>query len=154
MKFFTRTSIRSLAIVSALVALVALAAAGPGHAQERQASESTAIASLAESDPVQEAVARSAKQFAISIDDLYYCYGFDEDTHSCQLYLGSRQSCESLTPCFSPADAPSRERFVSSILEFPPTDDLHFCKGFNEVTNRCETYLGSAEACASLPGCL
>lgn len=32
--------------------------------------------------------------------DLHWCYGWNEDTSSCQLYLGTRRACASLTPCF------------------------------------------------------
>jgi hypothetical protein len=31
--------------------------------------------------------------------DLHYCYGWDENTNSCKLYLGSKRLCDSLTPC-------------------------------------------------------
>ena len=94
-----------------------------------------------------------AKQFAISVDDLYYCYGFNEDTHTCNLYLGSRESCASLNPCFYPADEAAKTKRVQQIFDVVPDVDLYFCKGFNEDTNRCETYLGSRQSCNSLPEC-
>ena len=29
----------------------------------------------------------------------YYCYGWDDVTNSCKLYLGSKQFCDNITPC-------------------------------------------------------
>jgi hypothetical protein len=101
-------------------------------------------------EPAQTLVQR----FAISIDDLWYCYGYDEDDEQCSLHLGTRESCESLMPCAVPASEEVKAERTAQILKFPPSSDLHFCKGFNEDTNRCETYLGSRAACESLPPCL
>jgi hypothetical protein len=44
---------------------------------------------------------------------LYFCYGWNEDTHSCSLYLGSKQLCDSLTPCnWGPSQAPVSQQVV------------------------------------------
>ena len=133
--------IRSLIVATALIVAGAASAQVPGPAdissQEVRVEPPSAI----------------AKQLSISIDDLYYCYGFDEDTNSCNLYLGSRESCASLNPCIFAADEQVKTQRTKQILDLFPSSDLYFCKGFNEVTNRCETYLGSRQSCASLPEC-
>ena len=138
MKTHTRT-VRSLVAVAALAIL-----GGPGIAPAQDFSRE---------DVKVEPATTLAKRFAISIDDLWYCYGYDEDADQCSLHLGSRESCEDLTPCSFPASEQVKAQRTEEILKFPPSSDLHFCKGFNEDTNRCETYLGSRSACESLPPC-
>ncbi len=136
MMSMTRT-VRSLVAVAALATL-----GGPAVAQD-----------LSREDVKVEPASTLVQRFAISTDDLWYCYGFDEDTNQCSLHLGTRQSCASLTPCAFPASEEVKARRTEEILAFPPSTDLHFCKGFNETTNRCETYLGTRAACQSLPPC-
>ncbi len=138
MKTHTRT-IRSLVAVAALAIL-----GDPGISAAQDFSRENVKA---------EPAPALAKQFAISTDDLWYCYGFDEDANQCTLHLGTRESCEDLTPCAFPASEEVKAKRVEEILAFPPSSDLHFCKGFNEATNRCETYLGSRAACQSLTPC-
>ena len=39
-------------------------------------------------------------QFRLPIRDLHFCWGWDEDSYTCRLYLGTKQMCQSLTPCW------------------------------------------------------
>ena len=40
------------------------------------------------------------RSLGIGISDLYFCYGWDEDTHQCHLYLGSKQLCDTVQSCW------------------------------------------------------
>ena len=138
MKTMTHT-VRFLVSAAALAIL-----AGPGLAPAQDLSREDVKV-----EPAQTLVQR----FAISIDDLWYCYGYDDESDQCSLHLGTRASCADLTPCAVPASEQVKTQRTAEIMAFPPSSDLHFCKGFNESTHRCETYLGSRAACQSLPPC-
>lgn len=43
--------------------------------------------------------AHAAPSFALQLGSPVFCFGFDEDTNQCLLYLGDEETCASLTPC-------------------------------------------------------
>ncbi|MGE0823299.1 MAG: hypothetical protein AB7G75_35610 [Candidatus Binatia bacterium] len=106
---------------------------------------------------------RATQSLALETDDPTWCYGWDEDTNSCQLYLGSKQSCEHLDPCrpnfyeLAPREKEVRERQAEEQATFArlalEIDDPTWCYGWDEDVNSCQLYFGSKSSCETLDPC-
>ena len=91
----TLTAIFSLIVLTAAFSLPGLA-----HAQEKELSIQQAFQQ--EMRFFQELKTDDMVAFAPhdpDSGDLYWCYGWDDDANTCQLYLGSQRDCEHVEPC-------------------------------------------------------
>lgn len=88
------------AIFSAIILTAAFTTSSPAQAQEKELSIQEAF--YQEMRFFQELQTDEMVAFAPhdpNSGDLYWCYGWDDDANTCQLYLGSQRDCEHVEPC-------------------------------------------------------
>jgi hypothetical protein len=80
--------------------------------------------------------------------ELWFCYGLNENTNSCELYaFHNKQDCDTLTPCsWSPLQAILRQPVRVKHPRCEPTKQIECCTDFSSAIGPygCASFEGDA----------